>query len=68
MKDEKIKRINELYHKMKEQGLTKEEQEEQKNLRQEYLNEIRANLQGTLNNIRIVNPDGTVEELKKKNV
>ena len=68
MKEEKIARINELYHKMKEQGLTEAEKEEQKALRQEYIAAIRADLQSTLNNVSILNPDGTIEELKKKHV
>ena len=37
MKEEKIRRINELYHKAKEEGLTEEEKKEQKILRQEYI-------------------------------
>ena len=68
MTEEKIARINELYHKMKEQGLTEAEKEEQKALRQEYIAAIRADLQSTLNNVSILNPDGTIEELKKKHV
>ena len=37
MTDEKIARINELYHKSKAEGLTPEETEEQKALRREYI-------------------------------
>ena len=68
MNDEKIARINELYHKMKATGLTDEEKQEQQALRKEYIAAIRADLQSTLNNVSILNPDGTIEELKKKNV
>lgn len=64
MTEEKIARINELYHKSKEEGLTAEEKIEQANLRKEYIAAIRADLQGTLNNISILNPDGTVTDLK----
>lgn len=64
MKEEKIARINELYHKSKEQGLTADEKMEQANLRKEYIAAIRADLQGTLNNVSILNPDGTVTDLK----
>lgn len=64
MNDEKIARINELYHKSKEQGLTVEEKLEQANLRKEYIAAIRADLQSTLNNVSVLNPDGTVTDLK----
>lgn len=66
MTEEKITRINELYHKSKSEGLTPEEKMEQAKLRQEYIQAIRADLQSTLNNVSILNPDGTVTELKKK--
>ena len=42
-----IKRINELYHKSKGEGLTKEEAEEQIRLRKEYVAAFRNNLRGT---------------------
>lgn len=64
--DEKIKRINELYHKAKAEGLTPEESKEQQELRSEYIANIRANLRGQLNNISIQNEDGTVENLGEK--
>lgn len=64
MTDEKIARINELYHKSKTEGLTAEEKMEQAKLRQEYIQAIRADLQGTLNNVSLLNPDGTITELK----
>ena len=64
--EEKIKRINELYHKSKAEGLTPEEAKEQKELRSEYIANIRANLRGQLNNISIQNDDGSVENLGEK--
>ena len=64
--DEKIKRIHELYHKSKAEGLTPEEAKEQQELRSEYLANIRANLRGQLNNIDIQNEDGSVENLGDK--
>lgn len=64
--DEKIKRINELYHKAKAEGLTHEEAKEQQELRSEYIANIRANLRGQLNNISIQNEDGSVENLGEK--
>ncbi|MDE7326817.1 MAG: DUF896 domain-containing protein [Lachnospiraceae bacterium] len=67
MDEQKIKRINELYHKSKGEGLTKEEQAEQKALREEYLAAVRANLRGTLDNISIVEADGSITALSKQN-
>ncbi|MBQ9136514.1 MAG: DUF896 domain-containing protein [Lachnospiraceae bacterium] len=61
-----IARINELYHKSKAEGLTPEEKEEQARLRREYIANVRANLRGQLNNIDIVNADGSVENLGEK--
>ncbi|MBO5167064.1 MAG: DUF896 domain-containing protein [Lachnospiraceae bacterium] len=61
-----IARINELYHKSQAEGLTPEEKEEQARLRQEYIANVRANLRGQLNNIDIVNADGSVENLGEK--
>ncbi len=68
MNEEKIARINELYHKMKTSELTEEEKSEQDTLRREYINSIKANLKSTLDNVKVVNPDGSIEELKKKDV
>lgn len=64
--DEKISRINELYHKSLNEGLTDVEKAEQAILRKEYVASIRGNLKGQLDSIRIQRPDGTVEKLKKK--
>ncbi len=65
MTDEKIARINELFHKSKGEGLTEEEKAEQQALRQEYIASVKANLKSQLDNVRIVNADGSIEELKK---
>ena len=40
MLDERIKRINELARKSREQGLTEEEKAEQQQLRQEYIKAV----------------------------
>ncbi len=61
-----IDRINELYHKQKDTGLTPEEEKEQTRLRGEYIAAIRKNLRGSLNNISIQNEDGTITDLGKK--
>ncbi len=63
--DEKIARINELYRKAKAEGLTEEEKEEQKNLRADYVRSFRENLRATLDNVSIVEPDGTITNPKK---
>lgn len=64
--DERIARINELYHKSQAEGLSEEEREEQARLRQEYVANIRANLKGQLDSITILNPDGSKEKLSEK--
>ncbi|MCI9276943.1 MAG: DUF896 domain-containing protein [Lachnospiraceae bacterium] len=64
--DERIKRINALYHKSQEEGLTEEEKAEQARLRKEYVASVRANLRGQLDNITIINQDGTKENLGEK--
>lgn len=64
--EEKIKRINELYHKSKAEGLTEEEKAEQAALRAEYVANIRANLKGNLNSITIQYEDGSQEKLSEK--
>ena len=66
MDQKTIDRINELYHKSKGEGLTAAEKEEQTKLRKEYIAAIRANMRGTLNNISIQNPDGTIVDLSTK--
>lgn len=64
--DEKIKRINELYHKQKGVGLTEEEKEEQAKLRRDYIDSVKANLKGQLDNINIQEKDGSITNLAKK--
>ncbi|MCM1538278.1 MAG: DUF896 domain-containing protein [bacterium] len=64
--EELTARINELYHKSKEEGLTEEEKEEQARLRQEYIENVRANLRGQLSAIRIQNEDGSITDLGKE--
>ena len=64
--DEKIKRINELYHKQKGVGLTEEEKEEQAKFRRDYIDSVKANLKGQLDNINIQEKDGSITNLAKK--
>ncbi|NLI88889.1 MAG: DUF896 domain-containing protein [Epulopiscium sp.] len=64
--DELRIRINELCNKEKVEPLTKEEKEEQKQLREEYIKKFRAGFRQQLDNTKIKNPDGTVTQLKRK--
>ncbi len=66
MNEAKIARINELYHKSKAEGLTEAEKKEQADLRREYIESVKMNLRGQLNNISIQNPDGSITDLGKK--
>ena len=65
MNEDKIQRINELYHKSKAEGLTPEELDEQNRLRQEYIESIRMSLKSQLDSIEIVEADGSTHPLKK---
>lgn len=66
MTKEKIDRINELYKKSKAEGLTSDEKKEQDLLRKEFIASVRGNLVNQLNNIDMVNEDGTIENLGEK--
>ena len=66
MTEEKIDRINALAHKQQAVGLTEEEKEEQAALRKEYIASVKRNLKGQLDNIDMVNADGTVTNLGEK--
>lgn len=66
MEDKQIARINELYHKSRTEGLTEEEKEEQARLRSDYIMAVRNNLRGQLNHMSILNPDGSITDLSKK--
>lgn len=65
MNEEQIKRINELYHKSKEEGLSEEEKAEQAELRKEYILSIRRNIATQLDHVTVINPDGTVMKAGK---
>lgn len=66
MDQNKIDRINALARKSKAEGLTEDEKKEQDLLRKEYIAIVRRNLRGQLNNIDVVNPDGSIENLGEK--
>ena len=70
MKEKDIQRINELYNLDKSIGLTPEQKEEQRKLRHEYIQSVRANLRAQFNpfgfNVSIKNEDGSITPLKPK--
>ena len=63
MEKYKIDRINELAHKSKAEGLTDEEKAEQHQLRQEFLDAIRADVRASLESIEIVDDNGNSDKL-----
>lgn len=66
MTQEKIQRINELYRKSQAEGLSEAEKRKQDLLRKEYIANVKKNLRNQLNNIDMVNDDGSVENLGEK--
>ena len=66
--DEDIKRINELYHKSKSEGLTEAEKDEQQTLRKAYIEAMRSHVRDHLDNVIIQRPDGSREKLARKNM
>ena len=61
-----IARINELSRKAKTEGLTPDEVVERDKLRRIYIDSVKANLVGQLENTSIVYPDGTKKKIKPK--
>lgn len=66
MDQKKINRINELYKKSKAEGLTVAEKREQELLRKEYIANVRKNLQAQLNNVDVIQEDGSIVNLGEK--
>lgn len=66
MDNVKIARINELARKSKAEELTEAEKTEQAILRQEFIANIRSNIKSQLDNIDLLNADGSVENLGEK--
>ena len=64
--DKVIARINELARKAKSEGLTPEETAERDKLRRIYIDNVKANLTGQLENTYIVYPDGTKKKVQHK--
>ncbi|MBQ8092006.1 MAG: DUF896 domain-containing protein [Clostridia bacterium] len=66
MEHEKILRINELARKKKTVGLTGEELMEQAELRRQYIDEFKANVEEQLKNVLVEQEDGSFKPLKKQ--
>ncbi|MCE4957162.1 DUF896 domain-containing protein [Macrococcoides caseolyticum] len=67
LEQEKMNRINELAQKKKSVGLTEEEGREQTLLRKEYLQTFRNSFQKTIENAKVIDPEGndvTPEKVK----
>lgn len=61
-----IARINELAKKAKTETLTPEEIQERDKLRKIYIDSVKANLVGQLENTYIVGPDGKKKKLEHR--
>lgn len=70
---DKLARIGELSRKSKAQGLSIEEAKEQSKLRKEYLETFRSTMRKTIENVKVVDPDGKdvtpekVQQAKRNN-
>lgn len=70
----KMKRINELSKKSKTTGLSTEEAKEQTKLRQEYLSAFRSKMRQTIENVKVIDPEGNdvtpekVKEAQRRNL
>ncbi len=64
--DEVIARINVLAKKAKTEGLTQEELAERDKLRRIYIDSVKSNLVGQLENTYIVYSDGTKKKVEHK--
>lgn len=64
--NEVIARINALAAKAKAEGLTEEELAERDKLRRIYIESVKANLVGQLENTYVVGPDGQKRKITPK--
>lgn len=67
LSEDKLMRLNALAKKKKEQGLSEQEIEEQKNLRNEYLSNLRNGFRKQVEGLKIIDENGndvTPEKLK----
>ncbi|MCX7694124.1 MAG: DUF896 domain-containing protein [Caloramator sp.] len=66
MTKEQIQRINELYRKSQQEGLTEEEKKEQAQLRRLYIDSVKESLRAQLENIKVVDKDEYDTIMKNK--
>ena len=66
MDEATVARINALARKQREEGLTPDEAREQQLLRRAYLDAYRRNLEAQLEQITVVEPDGTRRRVQKR--
>ena len=66
MNEEKIARINELYHKSKSVGLSEDEKVEQAMLRQEYIAAIKNSIAAQMETVSIEKEDGTIVNVAER--
>ena len=66
MEQSKIERINELARKAKEGPLSEEEQLERARLRREYLDAVTGSLQRQLDNLIVIDEDGTRRTFRQR--
>lgn len=70
---DKLNRINILAKKAKSEGLTEEEVQEQKVLREEYLANVRSSFKNQFKTMTVIDPEGNdvtpkkVKDLKERN-
>ncbi|WP_423189489.1 DUF896 family protein [Alkalibacterium sp. f15] len=72
LEKQKLDRINELVRKERNDGLSEEEKQEQKGLREEYIKAFRSGMRNQIEGIKVVDPDGNdvtpdkVKEIQKE--
>ncbi len=66
MTEEKIKRMNDLYHLSQERSLSEDEYSEWTGLKQQYVADFKASLRSQLDNTYIVDDKGNKRKLEKK--
>ncbi|PAV29373.1 hypothetical protein CIL05_10915 [Virgibacillus profundi] len=70
---EKLERINSLAKKSKNEGLTPKEKKEQKELREQYLKNVRSSFKNEFKSMTVIDPEGNdvtpqkVKDLQERN-